>query len=175
VIKADGREIADLARSLQKTARDVPAAFDQVAQRVAKQTGPIAVDEITAIYNLSDKRTESAISARAQGPVIFTIAKSRGVTLKEFGGEKYAKGYQAQIKRGKPRRVRGGFTAKAKYTGELPFKRVGKSRYPIKVLYGPKVSSMIRNREVAPRFAVRQAGVARAELTRQMLDKLDRM
>lgn len=175
MIKADTKEIADLARSLQKTARDVPAAFEQVAQRVAKQTGPVAVDEITAIYGLSEKRAQSAISTRAQGPVIFTVAKSRGVTLKEFGGEKYAKGYRAQIKRGKFRNVRGGFTAKAKFTGDLPFKRVGKSRYPIKVLYGPKVSSMIRNREVAPRFAVRQAGIARTELTRQMLGKLDRM
>ena len=172
MIKADSKSIQELAVRMAKTVRDVPAAFDAASSRVSKQTPSIANDEITAIYNLSEARVSKAIKSRSQGPTVFTIVSARGVTLKEFGGEKYAKGYQAQIKKGKMRRVRGGFTANARYTGELPFKRVGPARYPIKVLYGTKVSSMIRSREVSQRFALRQADVARTELTRQMLGKL---
>lgn len=172
MIRADGKEIADLARELARVVSDVPAVFAQSAGNVAKLSGPIAISEVTAIYNLPQKRAESSINSRAQGPIVYTFAKARAPSLKEFGGAQVARGYQAEIKHGKRRLVRGGFAA-AKFAG-LPLKRVGKERYPLKVLYGPKVSSMLRNREVSPRFALRQADAARAELTRQMFTRLDR-
>lgn len=174
MIKADTSALVALAREIAKAKADAPAIFADSARVVAKGSAPAAVQEITAIYNLAEKRVAANVNSRAQGPVIFTFAKSRAPSLKEYGGGQFGKGYRAQIKKsGKPRMVRGGFAA-AKFDG-LPFKRIGKERYPIKVLYGPKISSMLRNREIAPRFAVKQAEIARAELTRQMFNRLGRL
>ena len=67
---------------------------------------------------------------------------------------------------------RKGFTP-AKFGG-VPFKRVGTERLPIKVLYGPSVAAMLRNREISERFVVRQAIRAREELTRRIFRELDK-
>lgn len=174
MIKADTSALVALARDIAKAKADAPAIFADSARVVAKGSAPAAVQEITAVYNLTQKRIATNVNSRAQGPVIFTFAKARAPSLKEYGGEQVAKGYRAQIKKGgKPRMVRGGFAA-AKFGG-LPLKRVGKERYPLKVLYGPKISSMLRNREIAPRFATKQAEIARVELTRQMFNRLGRL
>ena len=173
MIRADTVGIGNLARDLARVVSDVPAVFADAAGNVARLSAPIAISEITAIYNLPQKRAEAAVNARAQGPIIYTFAKARAPSLMEFGGAQVARGYQAEIKHGKRRLVRGGFAA-AKFKG-LPLKRTGKSRYPLKVLYGPKVSSMLRNREVSPRFALRQSEAARNELQRQMSTRLGKL
>ena len=56
----------------------------------------------------------------------------------------------------------------------VPFRRVGSARLPIKVLYGPSVAAMLRNREISERFVVRQAIRAREELTRRIFRELDK-
>jgi hypothetical protein len=68
--------------------------------------------------------------------------------------------------------IRKGFTP-AKFGG-VPFRRVGSARLPIKVLYGPSVAAMLRNREISERFVVRQAIRAREELTRRIFRELDK-
>lgn len=172
MIKADATGLGNLARRLQWVAKDVPKVFAQAASSVARASGTEAKREITAIYGAPQKRVGEGLRSYASGTDVITRASGRGVTLQSFGGRQTKRGYSAAVLRGARKVIRGGFTP-AKFGG-VPFKREGAARLPIKVLYGPSVASMLRNREVSERFVVRQSIRARAELTRRIFRELDR-
>ena len=171
MIKADTAGIGNLARRLQAVAQDAPRVFAQAASSVARASKTEAKREITAVYGLPQKRVDEGLAARAVGTDIITTASAKGVTLQSFGGRQTKRGYSAAVLRGRRQVIRKGFTP-AKFGG-VPFKRVGTERLPIKVLYGPSVAAMLRNREISERFVVRQAIRAREELTRRIFRELD--
>lgn len=172
MIKADATGIGNLARRLQSVARDVPRVFAQAASSVARASTTEAKREITAIYGATQKRVGEGLRSYASGSDVITKGAGKSVTLQSFGGRQTARGYSAAVRRGARKVIRGGFTP-PKLAG-LPFKREGAERMPIKVLYGPSVATMLRNREVSERFVVRQSIRARAELTRRIFRELDR-
>lgn len=172
MIKADTAGIGNLARRLQAVAQDSPRVFAQAASTVARASKTEAKREITAVYGLPPKRVDDGLRSYASGTDIITTASAKGVTLQSFGGRQTKRGYSAAVLRGKRQVIRKGFTP-AKFGG-VPFKRVGTERLPIKVLYGPSVAAMLRNREISERFVVRQAIRAREELTRRIFRELDK-
>ena len=172
MIKADTAGIGNLARRLQAVAQDAPRVFAQAASTVARASKTEAKREITAVYGLPQKRVDDGLRSYARGADIITTASAKGVTLQSFGGRQTKRGYSAAVLRGKRQVIRKGFTP-AKFGG-VPFKRVGSERLPIKVLYGPSVAAMLRNREISERFVVRQAIRAREELTRRIFRELDK-
>jgi len=183
MIRADSVGIGNLARDLARVAADAPKVFAQAASSVARASGTEAKREITAIYNIKQARVAEGLKSVARGYEVITTAKGKNVpTLASFGGRPTAKGYSAAVRKGSRKVIRGGFEStiavKHKDGSEgsvtLPMKRVGRSRYPIKVLYGPSVASMLRNREVSERFVLRQSIRARDELTRRIFREMSR-
>jgi len=173
VIKADTTGIANLARDLQRVARDAPKVFAQAASSVARASKTEAKREITAIYALKQSRVDQGLRVSSSRDVVTTTAQAKGITLQSFGGRQITRGYSAAIRKGKRRTfIKSGF--KVDKLGGLPFKREGAERYPIKVLYGPSVASMLRNKEVSERFILRQFIRARDELTRRIFRELKR-
>ena len=172
MIKADTAGIGNLARRLQAVAQDAPRVFAQAASTVARASKTEAKREITAVYGLPQKRVDEVLRSYASGTDIITMASAKGVTLQSFGGRQTKRGYSAAVLRGKRQVIRKGFTP-AKFGG-VPFRRVGTERLPIKVLYGPSVAAMLRNREISERFVVRQSIRAREELTRRIFRELDK-
>lgn len=172
MIKADTAGIGNLARRLQAVAQDAPRVFAQAASTVARASKTEAKREITAVYGLPQKRVDDGLRSYARGADIITTASAKGVTLQSFGGRQTKHGYSAAVLRGRRQVIRKGFTP-AKFGG-VPFKRVGTERLPIKVLYGPSVAAMLRNREISERFVVRRAIRAREELTRRIFRELDK-
>jgi len=172
VIKADTAGIGNLARRLQAVAQDAPRVFAQAASTVARASKTEAKREITAVYGLPQKRVDDGLRSYARGADIITTASAKGVTLQSFGGRQTKRGYSAAVLRGRRQVIRKGFTP-AKFGG-VPFRRVGTERLPIKVLYGPSVAAMLRNREISERFVVRQSIRAREELTRRIFRELDK-
>lgn len=172
MIRADATGIGNLARDLQRAAKNAPLEFTRAASSVARASKTEAKREITAIYGLPQKRVDEGLTVTSSGPTITTTASARGVTLQQFGGRQTARGYSASVLKGRRSIIRGGFTP-PKFRG-VPFKRTGPDRLPIKVLYGPSVAAMLRNREVSERFVVRQSIRAREELTRRILRELSR-
>ena len=182
MIRADTAGIGNLARDLARVVADVPKTFAQAASSVARASGTEAKREITAIYGIKQSRVAEGLTSVAKGYDVITTAKARGVTLASFGGRPTAKGYSAAVKKGRRKVIRRGFQStiavKHKDGSEgsvtLPLMRVGRGRYPIKVLYGPSVASMLRNREVSERFVLRQSIRARDELTRRIFREMSK-
>lgn len=182
MIKADTTAISTLAKRLQAVAKDQPKVFAQAASSVARASGTEAKREITAIYNIKQKRVGESLTSVTKGYEVITTGKAKGITLASFGGRPAAKGYSAAVRKGSRKVIRGGFEStiavKRKDGSEgsvtLPMKRLGRSRYPIKVLYGPSVASMLRNREVSERFVLRQSIRARDELTRRIFREMSK-
>jgi len=174
MIHADASGVGNLGRDLLRVAKDAPKVFTQAAQSVARASGTEAKREITAIYAIKQSRVAEGLTSVAKGSDVITRAKARDVpTILSFGGRKEAKGHSVAVKKGRRRKlIKGGFTIAA--FGDLPFKREGKSQYPIKVLYGPSVASMLRNREVSERFVLRQSIRARDELTRRIFREMSK-
>ena len=173
MIRADTVGIGNLARDLARVVADVPKTFAQAASSVARASGTEAKREITAIYNIKQGRVAESLTSVAKGYEVITTGKGKGVpTLQSFGGKQSAKGYTAAVKKGRRKLNRRGFTP-AKFNG-LPFEREGSARIPIKVLYGPSVASMLRNREVSERFVLRQSIRARDELTRRIFREMSK-
>lgn len=170
MIRADVTGIGNLARDLAAVAKDAPKVFAQATSSVARASKTEAKREITAIYGLKQSRVDAGLNVSSAQFVVTTRASGRGVTLREFGGRQTARGYSAVVRKGSRKVTRGGFTPK-KFSG-LPFKRIGSASMPIKVLYGPSVAKMLRNKEVSERFILIQAARARAELTRRLFREL---
>lgn len=170
MIRADSVGIGNLARDLANVAKDAPKVFTQAAASVARASGTEAKREITAIYNIKQQRVGQSLISFAKGFEVITTGKAKGITLQSFGGKQAANGYMAAVHKGRRKLIKGGFTP-PKFAG-VPFKREGKERTPIKVLYGPSVASMLRNREVSDRFILRQSIRARDELTRRIFREL---
>lgn len=171
MIRADTAGIGRLARDLSAVVKDQPRVFAQAASSVARASKTEAKREITAVYALKQSRVEEGLKVSSSGFEITTTGKARGVTLQSFGGRQTAKGYAATIRKGSRKVIRGGFTPNK--FGGLPFKRVGREQTPIRVLYGPSVAGMLRNREVSSRFIVRQSIRARDELTRRIFRAME--
>lgn len=172
MIRADSVGIGNLARDLARVVSDAPKVFAQAASSVARASGTEAKREITAIYNIKQQRVGESLISYAKGSEIITTGKAKGITLQSFGGRQAAKGYMAAVRKGRRKLIKGGFTP-PKFAG-VPFKREGKERTPIKVLYGPSVASMLRNDTVRERFTMRQSIRARDELTRRIFRELKR-
>lgn len=170
MIKADGTGIGNLARDLAALVSDVPKTFKQATSSVARASKTEAKREITAVYGIKQSRVDEGLKVSSENYTVTTTGKARGVTLQSFGGRQTARGYSAAVRKGQRKVIRGGFTP-TKFGG-LPFKRVGAARTPIRVLYGPSVAGMLRNREVSERFIVRQSIRARDELTRRIFREL---
>ena len=167
MIRADTAGIGNLARDLARVVADVPKTFTQATLSVARSSTTEGKREITAIYSIKQARVAEGLKSVADGYTVVTTAKGKNVpTLASFGGRQTPRGYAAAVKKGRRKVNRKGFTP-TKFNG-VPFAREGKERTPIKVLYGPSVASMLRNREVSERFVLRQSIRARDELTRRI-------
>ena len=72
----------------------------------------------------------------------------RGISLRQFKGRPVRKGYSAMVIKGKRAVIRKGFLIKQKKVNKpkstVPFMRIGRSRHPIKPLYGPSVHSIFK-------------------------------
>jgi len=173
VIKADTAGIGNLGRRLLAVSRDQPSVFRQAASSVARASKTEAKREITAVYNIKKPRVDEAVRSFASGYDVITTGSAKGITLKSFAGVQFPSGFSASVFNGRRFTVKGGFTPE-KYGFKVPFKRVGRKRLPIRVLYGPSVAAMLRNREISERFVVRQSIRAREELTRRIFRELDK-
>lgn len=172
MIRTDSVGIGNLARDLARVAADAPKVFAQAASSVARASNTEGKREITAVYGIKQSRVAEGLRSVAKGSDVITTGKVKGITLQSFGGRQTTKGYSAAVRKGSRKLIRGGFTPKK--FGGVPFKREGAASLPIKVLYGPSVASMLRNREVSERLIVRQSIRARDELTRRIFRELDR-
>lgn len=77
------------------------------------------------------------------------IGEKRGITVAAFGARAVKKGLSVQIKKAGGRTViTGSFFPSAGNKSGVPFKRDGRSRLPISVVYGPSVADMIKAKSV---------------------------
>ncbi len=77
------------------------------------------------------------------------IGEKRGITVAAFGARAVKKGLSVQIKKAGGRTViTGSFFPSAGNKSGVPFKRDGRSRLPISVVYGPSVADMLKLKAV---------------------------
>lgn len=73
----------------------------------------------------------------------------RSITIAAFGARQVKKGLSVQIRKDGGRKViAGGFFPRSGNKSAVPFKRDGKARLPISVLYGPSAADMIKAKAV---------------------------
>ena len=87
--------------------------------------------------------------------------------MRSYGAKQTAKGVRVKvIKSGGMKLIRGGFSPK-KFNG-VPFKRLGRSQYPIAPIVGPSTADMLNNPPVCKPLQVRLVTRASDELNRRI-------
>ena len=150
----DARELQALARRLAAAARNPQQEFRRVvasAKRVAKTEVARAA---ALVYNASTRRIAQGLTTDQSSELAFVVTGTRRtLTAASFGGRQTKRGYRYQrLRGGRVNTEPLGFVPRGR---AVPFRRLGRERLPIEVIYGPSVADMMNNpRVVAPASSV---------------------
>lgn len=176
-IDISARVIGDeeLARTLsQLSSRDIPKAIKAGVKDAARAGRTTLAKVIGQRYSLSAARIKqdvptARISGDGQTAVITTSRKP--ITAMQFNPKQTRKGLTMRIYRGGKRSlVRSGFMAKG-----LPFKRRGKSRYPLDVIHGPSIHAIYTGGHWAPALQARTELRIETVLVEEILRRIKAM
>lgn len=172
-VSVDSPDLKALVRKLGTVSKDAPKAFSQALSSVARASKTESKRAASAHYNVAQKRVEEGVSVRQQQGVVVIKAARKPITLRSYGARQTPAGVRVTVIRGGGRKlIRSGFSP-AKFNG-TPFKRLGRSQYPIAPLTGPSVADMLNKKEVYEPLGARLIVRAEGELTRRITRELAR-
>lgn len=166
-VTATSPDLVALVRRLGSASKDAPVAFKQALSSVARagktETKRAAVVE----YNLSQKRVEEGLTVKQSDGAVVIRASRKPITVRSYGARQTKKGVVVKVlKSGGRKLIRAGFSP-AKFNG-TPFKRLGRSQYPIAPIVGPSVADMLNNAKVSEPLGKRLIVRASDELNRRI-------
>ena len=160
-IKPNQKQLDKLINGLAHIKNGAPKAMSASINKVAKGMLTDTSKEIRAVYTIKakDLKTQIELKKKASKDDLEAVIRGFGdpISLAKFkykrnrirdkrGGKNFA--ITAEVKKGQPRRVGGGFRGNFGKNVNIA-KRKGKERFPVEVLHGPMVSSMMDNDGIA--------------------------
>lgn len=145
---------AELAQTLSKlSSQDIPKAIRSGVRDAARAGRTTLAKSIGQRYSLSAARIKQDVpNARfmAGGQTAVITTSRKPITAMQFKPKEVRTGLSMSIYRGKRTVVKSGFIAKG-----LPFKRRGKERMPLDVIYGPSIHAIYTGGKWAPALQAR--------------------
>ena len=119
------------------------------SQRAAKTEFSRAARAIYNIKNASFQRNFS-VTKPDQSRLSYTVVgEKKGINLASFGARQNKKGIVVQIRKDTGKKlIKGAFFPSAGDKSGVPFKRDGRPRLPVSVLYGPSAADMLAAKPV---------------------------
>lgn len=175
-IDISARVIGDeeLARTLAKlSSHDIPKAVRAGVREAASKGRTTLAKSIGQRYFLSAARIKqdvptARIAGDGQTAVITTSRKP--ITAMQFKPRQTRRGLSMSIYRGQRSVVKSGFMAKG-----LPFKRRGKSRYPLDVIHGPSIHAIYTGGKWSPALQARTELRIETVLVEEILRRIKAM
>lgn len=144
------------AKRLGDLGRDSRKAVQRAAGTLARRLPVAARRDMQAEYNLKAGRINAGLSTRREEGAVVITGSKRGIGLIEFGGKwrgRKTDGAVAAVRKGDTSTYGGTFIAAGKSGNRQIFTRTGKSRLPLRVLYGPSIADMLKNAARRDRLA----------------------
>ncbi len=136
--------LKSLTARLATMSRNIPRELKNTAVSVGRAGATETKHAANAIYNASMARIADGITVDTSGNNVTIRGKKKMLTLRSFGSKQTARGVAVTIIRARGRKIiRGGFSPKK--FNNVPFKRLGRSQYPIAPIQGPSVADMMDN------------------------------
>lgn len=154
------RQIKRLEEAAKKASRKLPsevaAAVNATARKAKTQISREIRRELAAPAKAVNKALRQTRKAKRQNPsAVLTLEKSRRIPLRDFGARQNKTGVSVRIsKRAGRKTIPGAFQGpkpgaiKASWQGNV-FKRVGRSRLPIRKLKGPSPWGVFREQKLS--------------------------
>jgi len=118
------------------------------------------------VYNVGKGRIGDDLTVTSGNLTVTITGQKKPISVKSYGATQPKKGLSFRmLKQGKRSTVASGFLSKKNGT---PFKRVGKSRLPIKVVSGPSVADMLNRDTVQKPLTQNLADRAIKEISRRI-------
>lgn len=166
-VVVESPDMAALVRRLGSVSKDAPRAFSQTIVSVGRASKTETTRAGAAVYNISTRRIGEAVRVDTSQNTVFITGKRKPITVRSYGAKQTARGVRVKvIKSGGMKLIRNGFSPK-KFNG-VPFKRLGRSQYPIAPIVGPSAADMINNELVFKPLQVRLVTRASDELNRRI-------
>jgi hypothetical protein len=167
-VTVESPDMVALVRKLGTVSKDAPKAFQQTLSTVARASKTEAKRAAVVEYNLSQKRVEDGLVIRQENGAVVIVGRRKPITIRSYGARQTKKkGVIVKVlKSGGRESIRDGFSP-VKFNG-VPFRRLGKSQYPIAPIVGPSVADMLNNAKVYDPLGKRLIVRASDELNRRI-------
>lgn len=143
-VVVESPDMVALVRKLGAVSTDAPKAFSQTIVSVGRASKTETTRAGAAIYGASTRRIGEGVKVDTSQNTVFITGKKKPITARSYGARQTAKGVRIKVIRaGGTKLIRKGFSPK-KFNG-VPFKRLGRSQYPIAPIVGPSVADMLNN------------------------------
>jgi len=132
-------------KRLTELGKQFPRAGRSALNKLAASTRTFVSSEIRGTYNIKKSDLDPNISVfKATGNSLEARLRAGGKALKllYFGARQTKTGVVAKVKKGGSFRIGRGFIATMRSGHENVFMRTGKTRLPIKGLYGPRIAAL---------------------------------
>lgn len=141
-VSVDPTQISDLKARLVKKPGQIMDAVAGAINDTAKHAEVFANQQIRKRLNVKKDVVDKVISRTWATPkkpqAVVTVSETARIALKDFDARQTNKGVTYRIEKGGPRkRISDAFGPDIPRLGGNVFRRVGKSRLPIKKLFGP--------------------------------------
>lgn len=166
-VVVESPDMVALVRKLGAVSTDAPKAFSQTIVSVGRASKTETTRACAAVYNISTRRIGEAVKVDTSPNTVFITGKKKPITVRSYGAKQTARGVRVKVIRaGGTKLIRNGFSPK-KFNG-VPFKRLGRSQYPIAPIAGPSAADMLKNELVFKPLQVRLVTRASDELNRRI-------
>jgi len=167
-ISIDQTQIERLKKSLGDKAKriqqEVAVAINATAKKVAREIAKeIKTELATSVKVIAAAISQTRKASKAQLGATVTLAKTKRISLKEFGARQTKKGVSYRVSKTAGRKtIRSAFVVD-KIGGHV-FARVGKSRLPINKKHGPSPWGVFVGMKLTPKIIA----MAEVELKKQI-------
>ncbi len=167
-VVVESPDMVALVRRLGSVSKDAPKAFQQTLSTVARASKTETKRAAVVEYNLSQKRVEEGTRISQKDGAVVIRASRKPITIRSYGARQTKKkGVVVKVlKSGGRKTIRDGFSP-VKFNG-VPFRRLGRSQYPIAPIVGPSVADMLNNPKVYDPLGKRLVARASDELNRRI-------
>lgn len=166
-VVVESPDMVALVRRLGSVSKDAPKAFQQTLSTVARASKTETKRAAVVEYNLSQKRVDEGTKVSQKDGAVVIRASRKPITIRSYGARQTKNGVVVKVlKSGGRKTIRDGFSP-VKFNG-VPFRRLGRSQYPIAPIVGPSVADMLNNPKVYGPLGKRLVVRASDELNRRI-------
>lgn len=168
-VSISNRQVQRLARQLGDAAKNAPKELARATVSIGRAAKTESKREAVKVYGLSQSRVAKDLVVRTGNLRVTIQASNKPISVKSYGARRTNRGLSFKVlKSGKRVVLRRGFISKEKL---ITLQRVGKSRFPVKGIYGPSVADMLAKKEVQGPLTRRLADRA----VKQIIQRIGRL